>query len=278
MEAGRMAIRKYKPTSPGRRFMSVSAFEEITKTKPVKKLTLAKREKAGRNNSGRVTMRRRGGGHRRRIRIVDFHRQQDNKPAKVMAIEYDPNRSARLALLHYPDGGKAYIIAPENVQVGNILVSGSGVKIESGNVLALRDIPVGLTIHCIELRPGKGAQVARSAGASAQILAKEGKYAHIRMPSGEVRLINLDCRATVGEVGNKEHSNVSLGKAGRNRWLGKRPKVRGVAMNPNDHPHGGGEGKTSGGRHPSTPWGKPTKGYKTRKKKPSDRLIVRRRK
>ena len=272
-----MAVRKYKPTSPGRRFMSVSEFEEITKSKPEKKLTKAKRKKGGRNNKGRITMRRRGGGHRQRIRIVDFRRQRDGVPAKVVAIEYDPIRSARLALLHFPDGRKAYIIAPDKVEVGNILVCGSGAKIETGNVIPLRDIPVGLMVHCVEMRPGKGAQVARAAGAGAQILAKEGKYAHIRLPSGEVRLFHLDCRATVGEVGNKDHNNITLGKAGRKRWLGRRSKVRGVAMNPNDHPHGGGEGKTSGGRHPCTPWGKPTKGYKTRRKKPSDRLIVRRR-
>ncbi len=272
-----MAVRKYKPTSPGRRFMSVSEFEEITKSKPEKKLTKAKRKKGGRNNKGRITMRRRGGGHRQRIRIVDFRRQRDGVPAKVVAIEYDPIRSARLALLHFPDGRKAYIIAPDKVEVGNILVCGSGAKIETGNVIPLRDIPVGLMVHCVEMRPGKGAQVARAAGAGAQILAKEGKYAHIRLPSGEVRLFHLDCRATVGEVGNKDHNNITLGKAGRKRWLGRRSKVRGVAMNPNDHPHGGGEGKTSGGRHPCTPWGKPTKGYKTRRKKPSDKLIVRRR-
>ncbi len=270
-----MAVRKYKPTSPGRRFMSVSEFEEITKSKPEKKLTRAKRKKGGRNNKGRITMRRRGGGHRQRIRIVDFRRQRDGVPAKVVAIEYDPIRSARLALLHFPDGRKAYIVAPDKVEVGNILVCGSGAKIETGNVLPLRDIPVGLMVHCVEMRPGKGAQVARAAGAGAQILAKEGKYAHIRLPSGEVRLFQLDCRATVGEVGNKDHNNITLGKAGRKRWLGRRSKVRGVAMNPNDHPHGGGEGKTSGGRHPCTPWGKPTKGYKTRRKKPSDKLIVR---
>lgn len=272
-----MAIRKYKPTSPGRRFMSVSEFEEITKSKPERKLTKAKRKKGGRNNKGRITMRRRGGGHRQRIRIVDFRRQRDGVPAKVVAIEYDPIRSARLALLHFPDGRKAYIIAPDKVEVGNILVCGSGAKIETGNVLPLRDIPVGLMVHCVEMRPGKGAQVARAAGTGVQILAKEGKYAHIRLPSGEVRLFHLDCRATVGEVGNKDHNNITLGKAGRKRWLGRRSKVRGVAMNPNDHPHGGGEGKTSGGRHPCTPWGKPTKGYKTRRKKPSDKLIVRRR-
>jgi len=274
-----MAVKKYKPTSPGRRFQTVSSFEEITATRPEPSLTVSLKKTGGRNNLGRVTSRRRGGGHKRFYRIIDFKRDKDGVPAKVATIEYDPNRSARIALLHYFDGEKRYILAPDGLQVGTTIVSGSEVDITVGNALPLRHIPPGTPIHNIELKKGKGAQMVRSAGSSAVIMAKEKNYAQIRLPSGEVRLVHLDCKATIGVVGNTDHKNISLGKAGRSRWLGRRPKVRGVAMNPIDHPHGGGEGRTSGGRHPVTPWGVPTKGYKTRKKrKPSDKYIVRRRK
>jgi len=274
-----MAVKKYKPTSPGRRFQTVSTFEEITATRPEPNLTVALKKTGGRNNLGRITCRHRGGGHKRFYRIIDFKRNKDSVPAKVATIEYDPNRSARIALLHYLDGEKRYIIAPEGLKVGDTIVSGADADIKIGNALPLRNIPQGTPIHNIELKKGKGAQIVRSAGTSAVIMAKEKKYAQVRLPSGEVRLVLLDCKATIGVVGNPDHGNISIGKAGRSRWLGRRPKVRGVAMNPVDHPHGGGEGRTSGGRHPVTPWGVPTKGYKTRKKgKPSDKYIVRRRK
>ena len=261
------------------RFTSYPDFAEITKDKPEKSLVISLKKKGGRNSGGRVTVRHRGGGHKRLYRIIDFKRDKDDIPAKVAAIEYDPNRSARIALLTYADGEKRYIIAPLGVNVGDVLMSGKNAEIRPGNTLPLANIPVGTFIHNIELKIGKGGQIARSAGASAQLMAKEGAYAHVRMPSGEVRLIDLRCRATIGQVGNLDHSNISIGKAGRSRHLGRRPKVRGVAMNPIDHPHGGGEGKTGTGGTPVTPWGKPTKGYKTRKsKKHSDKFIVKRRK
>lgn len=272
-------IRQYKPTSPGRRGQSVSCFSEITTNKPEKSLLGPLKRSGGRNNNGRITCRHRGGGHKRHYRIIDFKRNKFDVPAKVATIEYDPNRSARIALLHYMDGDKRYIIAPEGIEVGEELNSGPEAEIKVGNALPLANIPVGTVIHNLELRPGRGAQILRSAGTSGQFLAKEGNYGHVRLNSGEVRLFLLKCMATIGVVGNASHENISQGKAGRNRWLGKRPKVRGVAMNPVDHPHGGGEGKTSGGRHPVTPWGKPTKGYKTRhKKKTSSKLIVKKRK
>ncbi len=274
-----MGIKKMKPTSPGMRFASYPDFAEITKDKPEKSLVISLKKKGGRNSGGRITVRHRGGGHKRLYRIIDFKRDKDDIPAKVIAIEYDPNRSARIALLTYADGEKRYIIAPLDVNVGDILMSGKNAEIRPGNTLPLANIPVGTFIHNIELKIGKGGQIARSAGTSAQLMAKEGAYAHVRMPSGEVRLIDLRCRATIGQVGNLDHNNISIGKAGRSRHLGRRPKVRGVAMNPIDHPHGGGEGKTGTGGTPVTPWGKPTKGYKTRKKKKhSDKFIVKRRK
>lgn len=273
-----MAIRRYKPTSPGRRFQTVSTFEEITSENPERGLLRSVKKSGGRNNNGRITSRRRGGGHKRRYRVVDFRRTKDGVPARVASIEYDPNRSARVALLHYLDGEKRYILAPANVQVGETVMSGPQSDIRPGNAMALSDMPLGMTIHNIELSPGKGGQLARSAGSSAQLMAREGKYAQLRLASGEMRLVLVSCRATIGQVGNADHENVSVGKAGRSRWLGKRPRVRGVAMNPVDHPHGGGEGKTSGGRHPVTPWGVPTKGYKTRRNKRTDKFIVRRRK
>jgi len=273
-----MAIKKYRPTSPGRRFQTVSTFEELTATQPEPSLTVALKKSGGRNNLGRITSRHRGGGHKRFYRIIDFKRNKDAVPAKVATIEYDPNRSARIALLHYVDGEKRYIIAPEGLKVGDTVVASADADIKPGNALPLRNIPPGTPIHNIELKKGKGGQIVRSAGASAVIMAKEKNYAQLRLPSGEVRLVHLDCKATIGVVGNADHGNISIGKAGRSRWLGIRPRVRGVAMNPIDHPHGGGEGKTSGGRHPVTPWGVPTKGYKTRKKRnPSDKYIVRRR-
>jgi large subunit ribosomal protein L2 len=271
-----MAIKKMKPTSPGRRFVSISSFEEITKPKPEKSLTRALRKRGGRNTFGKVTMRHRGGGAKRRYRVVDFKRNKDQK-ATVLAIEYDPNRNCRIALIQYGDGQKRYIICPKDMPVGTVVESGVGADIKPGNVMPLSEMPVGSTIHCIEMQPGSGAQVARSAGASAQLLSKEKKYAYVRMPSGEIRLFLLGCRATIGSVGNEEQGNISLGKAGRSRHLGRKPKVRGVAQNPNDHPMGGGEGKSSGGRHPVSKWGTPSKGYRTRKRKPSDRLIIRRR-
>ena len=273
-----MAIRRYKPTSPGRRFQTVSTFEEITSSNPERSLLRSVRKSGGRNSNGRITSRRRGGGHKRRYRVVDFKRTKDEVPARVVSIEYDPNRSARVALLHYLDGEKRYILAPAGIQVGETVMSGAQADIRPGNAMALSDMPLGMTIHNIELSPGKGGQLARSAGSSAQLMAREGKYAQLRLTSGEMRLVLVTCRATIGQVGNADHENISVGKAGRSRWLGRRPRVRGVAMNPVDHPHGGGEGKTSGGRHPVTPWGVPTKGYKTRRNKRTDKFIVRRRK
>jgi large subunit ribosomal protein L2 len=275
-----VGIKKYRPTSPGRRFMSVSTFEEITTDKPEKSLLAPLSKHAGRNNQGKITVRHHGGGHKRQYRIIDFKRNKDGIPARVATIEYDPNRSARIALLVYADGEKRYILAPHNLKVGDTVVSGPGVDIRTGNALPLSDIPVGTTIHNIELRPGKGGQLARAAGAYAQLMAKEGDYANIRLASGEMRLVRLECRATVGQVGNLDHENINIGKAGRSRWLGRRPTVRGVVMNPVDHPHGGGEGRAPVGRKsPMSPWGKPTLGKKTRKKNnPSDKYIVRRRK
>ncbi len=272
-----MGTKRFKPTSPGRRFMMVSTFDEITGKKPEKALTVGLRKKAGRNNTGRIMMRRRGGGHKRRYRIIDFKRDKNGIPAKVASIQYDPNRSARIALLFYADGEKRYIIAPEGLKVGAVIESGPQSDIIIGNALPLENIPVGTYVHNIELKIGKGAQLARSAGSYGQIIAKEGKFAQIRMPSSEVRMIHLKCYATIGQVGNQDKENIRIGKAGRSRWLGCRPKVRGVAMNPVDHPHGGGEGKSAGGRHPVTPWGVSTKGHKTRKKKPSDKYILKRR-
>ena len=271
-----MAIRRYKPTSPGRRFMSVSTFEEVTKDRPEKSLTEKLTKKGGRNNNGRITTRHQGGGHKRRYRIVDFKRLKDGVPAKVAAIEYDPNRSARIALLHYADGAKSYILAPARLAVGATVESGPGADIKPGNALPLANIPTGTMVHAVELKPGQGAKMARSAGASVQLVAKDAPYAVLRLPSGELRRVPLTCRATVGQVGNVDHENVTGGKAGRSRWKGKRPAVRGSAMNPVDHPHGGGEGKSKGGRHPVTPWGVPTLGKRTRRKhKESDKLIVR---
>ncbi|WP_027365229.1 50S ribosomal protein L2 [Desulfotruncus alcoholivorax] len=272
-----MGIKKFKPTSPGRRFVTVSTFEEITSTVPEKSLLEPLKRKGGRNAGGRITVRHQGGGHKRKYRIIDFKRDKDGIPAKVATIEYDPNRSARIALLNYADGEKRYILAPVGLKVGQQVVSGPEADIKVGNSLALRNIPVGTMIHNIELHPRGGAQLVRSAGAAAQLMAKEGKYAHVRMPSGEMRLILQDCRATIGQVGNVDHENITIGKAGRSRWLGKRPTVRGVVMNPVDHPHGGGEGRSPVGRNPVTPWGKPALGARTRKNKPSDRLIVKRR-
>jgi large subunit ribosomal protein L2 len=273
-----MATRKLKPTSAGRRFQTISTFEEITATTPEKSLTVGLRKKSGRNSFGRVTARRRGGGHKRLYRIIDFKRDKVDIAATVATIEYDPNRSARIALLHYADGEKRYILAPLGISVGDQILAGDKADIKPGNALTLARIPVGTVVHNIELHPGRGGQFCRAAGTYAQLVAKEGKYALLRMPSGEVRNVLATCIATVGQVGNIQHENISIGKAGRARWMGKRPEVRGVAMNPVDHPLGGGEGRSSGGRHPVTPWGKPTKGYKTRnRKKPSSRLIVKRR-
>jgi len=272
-----MGIKQYKPTSPGRRFQSVSDFEEITRSKPEKSLLRPLKKSGGRNNFGCVTSWHRGGGHKRRYRLIDFRRDKIEVPGRVFSIEYDPNRSARIALIHYVDGEKRYILAPKGLSVGDQIESGSNAEMRVGNAMPLERITLGSTIHNIELRPGRGGQLARSAGASAQLVAKEGGYAHVRLPSGEVRMVHLRCFATVGEVGNADHENVSIGKAGRKRWFGRRPIVRGVAMNPVDHPMGGGEGKSSGGRHPCTPWGVPTKGKKTRKKKSSDKMILRRR-
>jgi len=274
-----MGVRLIKPTSPGNRFSTRSDFEQITTGQPEKKLTRALRKSGGRNNNGRITVRRRGGGHKRRYRVIDFKRDKFDIHAKVATIEYDPNRSANIALLYYSDGEKRYILAPQDLQVGDKLVSSSSAELKVGNALCLKNIPTGLTVHNIEMYPGKGAQLVRSAGTGAQIMAHDEGFTSIKLPSGEVRLINSNCYAVVGEVGNKSHEQIVSGKAGRSRWLGRRPKVRGVAMNPVDHPMGGGEGKSSGGRHPCTPWGKPTKGYKTRKKnKKSNALIIKRRK
>ena len=273
-----MAIKKVKPTSPGRRFQDYSSFEEITRTSPEKKLLKVIKKSGGRNAHGRITIRHRGGGHKRKYRIIDFKRDKIGIPARVAAIEYDPNRSARIALLHYADGEKRYILAPLHLRVDDVVESGPEADIKPGNNLPLKNIPLGTYIHNIELRIGKGGQIVRSAGTYAQLMAKEDRYALIKLPSGEVRMVLLNCQATIGQLGNVQHENLSLGKAGRKRWLGRRPKVRGVAMNPVDHPMGGGEGRSSGGRHPCSPWGLPTKGYKTRKKGKSDRLIVKRRK
>lgn len=274
-----MAVKKYKPTTPGRRFATVSDFSLLTKKRPEKSLTAPVKEKAGRNNAGRITRRHSGGGHKRLYRIIDFKRLKDGIPAKVTTIEYDPNRSARIALLTYADGEKKYIIAPLKLKVGDSVMSGEKADIKTGNCLPLRNIPVGTVIHNIEMKAGKGAEMVRSAGGFAQLLAKEGGFATFKLPSGEVRMTGINCRATIGQVGNTTHEIIQLGKAGRKRWLGVRPSVRGTAMNPIDHPHGGGEGKNkSAGRNPVTPWGKPTLGYRTRQKnKSSDRLIVRRR-
>lgn len=273
-----MGIKTFTPVTPSRRFMTVSDFSEITRDEPEKSLLLPLKKSGGRNFYGRITARHRGGGHKRQYRIIDFKRDKHGIPAKVASIEYDPNRTARIALLHYADGEKRYIIAPLGLQVGDILTSGPEAEVKVGNALPLARIPTGIPIHNIELVPGKGGQLVRSAGGSAVILSKEGKFARIKLPSGEIRLILLTCMATIGQVGNLEHEGISIGKAGRSRWLGWRPRVRGVAMNPVDHPMGGGEGKTSGGRHPVSPWGMPTKGYKTRKKnKLSNKYIVVRR-
>lgn len=272
-----MAIKKFKPTSPGRRHMTTAAFDEITKTTPEKSLVVALKRSTGRNNAGRITSRHMGGGHKRRYRLIDFRRDKKEIPAKVVSIEYDPNRSSRIALLSYSDGEKRYIIAPHGLSVGDIIVASESADIKPGNAMPIRTIPQGTWVHNVELKAGKGGQLARSAGTYAMIAAKDGKYAQLRLPSGEVRLVLQDCCATIGQVGNLDHENVKIGKAGRNRWLGIRPQSRGVAMNPVDHPHGGGEGKSSGGRNPVTPWGIPTKGYKTRGNKRTDRFIVRRR-
>ncbi len=274
-----MGIKQFRPVTPSRRGMTVSTFEEITKTKPERSLTTSLKKNAGRNSYGRITVRHQGGGNRRKYRIIDFKRRKEDVPATVVAIEYDPNRSANIALLQYEDGEKAYILAPNGLKVNDKVMAGANADIKPGNCLPISSIPVGTMIHCIELKPGKGAQMVRSAGNSAQLMAKEGKYAHVRLPSNEMRLVSIDCKATIGEVGNSEHENVKLGKAGKSRWLGKRPEVRGSVMNPNDHPHGGGEGKSPVGRPgPVTPWGKPALGYKTRnKKKASNKFIVKRR-
>ena len=272
-----MAIRKYKPTTPGRRHASVSDFAKLTRSTPEKSLVRPLSKTGGRNSYGRITSRRRGGGHKRAYRLIDFKRaDKDGVPAKVAHIEYDPNRTANIALLHYADGEKRYIIAPNRLKQGDRVESGARADIKPGNNLPLRNIPLGTVIHAVELNPGQGAKLARSAGASIQLVAKEGRFAQLRLPSGEIRNVDAKCRATIGEVGNAEQGNISLGKAGRARWLGRRPKVRGVAMNPVDHPLGGGEGRTSGGRHPVSPWGKP-EGRTRRPNKPSDKLIVRRR-
>ena len=272
-----MAIQRYKPTSPGRRGMSSQDFASITKGEPEKKLLEKKTASGGRNSYGRTTTRFRGGGHKRRYRMVDFKRQKTGIPAKVLGIEYDPNRSARIALIQYVDGEKAYILAPAKLSVGDELVSAQTADIKPGNCLPLRFIPIGTDIHAVELKIGAGAQLGRSAGARITLMAKEGHWATLRMPSGEMRRVHVDCRASIGTVGNSEHANIEWGKAGRRRWLGRRPHNRGVTMNPVDHPMGGGEGRSSGGRHPCSPWGMPTKGYKTRQNKATDKYVVRRR-
>jgi large subunit ribosomal protein L2 len=272
-----MAIRNYNPTSPGRRFQTGPTFDEITTSRPHKPLIEPIRKHGGRNNTGEVTSWWRGGGHKRNYRIIDFKRDKLEIPGKVSTVEYDPNRSARIALLTYADGEKRYILQPAGIKPGDTLVSGQNVDILPGNALPLKNIPLGTQIHNVELRPGKGGQIARSAGSWVQLVAREGDYASVKLPSGEIRRINVECVATIGQIGNVDHENVSIGKAGRSRWLGKRPHVRGVAMNPVDHPLGGGEGKTSGGRHPVSPWGQPTKGHKTRRRKDTDRFIVQRR-
>jgi large subunit ribosomal protein L2 len=273
-----MGIKTCTPTSPGRRFQTFDTFEEISSSKPLRALVEPLPSTGGRNNYGRITSRYRGGGHKRLYRQIDFKREKIDIPARVAEIEYDPNRSTRIALLHYADGEKRYILAPHNLKLGDVVISSAQADIKPGNALPIANIPLGTTIHNIELRPGCGGQLARSAGTYGQLMAKEDKYGQIKMPSGEVRKVLLTCKATIGQCGHLLHETTSLGKAGRSRWLGKKPKVRGVAMNPVDHPHGGGEGKSSGGRHPVTPWGVPTKGFKTRKRKASDRLIVKKRK
>jgi large subunit ribosomal protein L2 len=273
-----MALKAYKPTSAGRRFQTVLDFSELTKKEPEKSLMVSLPKTGGRNAYGRITSRYMGGGHKRQYRRVDFKREKLEIPARVASIEYDPNRSSNIALLHYRDGEKRYILAPVDLKVGDMILAGERVDIKPGNALPLKNIPLGTQIHNIEIKKGKGGQLVRSAGSSGQLMAKEGKYAHIKMPSGEVRLIHVDCYATIGQVGNLDHENISLGKAGRSRWLGRSPHVRGVAMNPVDHPLGGGEGKSSGGRHPVTPWGVPTRGYKTRRNKATDKFIIKRRK
>ena len=274
-----MPIRKLRPRSPGVRSMTISGFDEITKSEPEKSLLVSISRSGGRNNNGRITSKRRGGGHRKQYRVIDYKRNKDGIGAKVAGIEYDPNRSARIALLVYSDGEKHYIIAPSKLSVGDILLSGDGIEIKNGNCLPLRDIPDGTLIHNIEMRPGKGAQIARSAGNGVQLMAKEGEYVTLKLKSGEVRLIHKNCRATIGVVGNSDHEKVSIGKAGRVRWMGRRPRVRAVAMNPVDHPMGGGEGRSSGGRHPCSPWGQSAKGLKTRKvSKPSNKFILSRKK
>lgn len=273
-----MAVKSFKPYSAGRRFMTVASFDEITTDKPEKSLVTSLKKHGGRNQQGRLTVRHQGGGHKRLYRIIDFKRNKDGVPAKVATIEYDPNRSARIALLHYVDGEKRYILAPNGIKVGDVIVSGPDADIKPGNALPIKNIPVGTMLHNIELKIGKGGQLVRSAGASAQLMAKEGDYALLRMPSGELRKVHINCRATIGQVGNLEHENITIGKAGRARWMGKRPENRGVAMNPNDHPHGGGEGRSPVGRkHPVTKWGKHAMGAITRRKKRSDKLIVKRR-
>jgi large subunit ribosomal protein L2 len=273
-----MAIKSYRPTSPGVRFMTRLDFSEVTKDRPEKGLTEGRARSGGRNSEGHQTLRFRGGGHKRRYRTIDFRRDKRGIPAKVAAIEYDPNRSARIALLYYADGEKRYILAPAGLTVGSTVIAAEKAEIVPGNALPLKSIPLGAEVHNVELKPGHGGQIVRAAGASAQLMAKEGKYATLRLPSGEMRLVLVTCWATIGQVGNADHSNVDIGKAGRTRWSGRRPHVRGTAMNPIDHPHGGGEGKTKGGRHPVSPWGQPTKGYKTRRNKRTTRFIVKRRK
>ena len=274
-----MPIRKLKPRSPGVRSQTISGFDEITKSTPEKSLLVSLSRKGGRNNNGRITAKRRGGGHRKQYRVIDFKRRKDGIPAKVVGVEYDPNRSARIALLSYSDGEKRYIIAPSKLNVGDVLMSGENAEIRIGNCLLLKDIPEGTLIHNVEMRPGKGAQIARSAGSGVQLMAKEGDYVTLKLKSGEVRLIHRNCRATIGTVGNADHENISIGKAGRVRWMGTRPRVRAVAMNPVDHPMGGGEGRSSGGRHPCSPWGQIAKGLKTRKvKKLSNKFILSRKK
>jgi large subunit ribosomal protein L2 len=273
-----MALKRYKPKTPTLRYRTTSDFGEITRTRPEKGLVEPMKRRGGRNNKGRISMRHRGGGHKRLYRVIDFRRDKFGIPARVADIEYDPNRSARIALLHYADGEKRYILAPVGLGVGDTVISGPGSDIRVGNALPLKEIPLGTEVHNVELTRGKGGQMARGAGTLVQLVAKEGDYGHLKLPSGEVRLARLECLATIGQVGNVEHENITSGKAGRSRWLGRRPKVRGVAMNPIDHPMGGGEGKSSGGRHPCSPWGWPTKGYKTRRRKSTDKYIVRKRK
>ena len=272
-----MSIKQFKPYTPGRRQMTIQGREDITADKPERSLTRELRKHGGRNNTGRITMRHIGGGHRRAYRIIDFRRDKIGVPGKVATIEYDPNRNARIALIHYLDGEKRYILLPKGLKVGDTILAGPEADITPGNALKLKDIPVGAVVHNLELQPGHGAKLVRSAGTSAQLMAKEGKYAYLRMPSGELRLFLLECMATVGQVGNEEYENISLGKAGKTRWSGRRSSVRGMVMNPVDHPLGGGEGKSKSNKHPVSPWGTPAKGYRTRKRKPSDRLIVRRR-